>query len=222
MIKMKNIFSWLGEEGEKSIILDAEKHIQETFKTVSYFDEAIKSFIKNDMNAKAANLDKVRESEHLADLLKAKMIDMISESLLIPPDREDLLRFVKTLDKVADWTLGSARLLLFIENKFPDNVLKNMAAASELIISSVSSLRDALVFFIRRDRQKALAKIDDIDRLEHEADERKRLFIESILNARLDPNNLILMFNLAEHMEGVTDKINSAADFIRVLAIKHT
>ena len=149
------------------------------------------------------------------------MLDKISDSLLIPPEREDVMGFIKTLDKIADWTLGSARLLEFVENKLPDAVLENMAAAAGLIVSATTKLREGILALIGNDLKKAFASIDEIDRLEHEADDRKKELIESVLNAKLDPNSLILMFHLADYMEGVTDQINTAGDFIKIIAIKN-
>lgn len=221
MRKMKNIFGWLADEGERAIIKDTEKHIEETYKTVTFYAEAVKSFIKHDINAKTAALENVRESEHKADILKARMIDKIAESLLTPPDREDLMRFIKTLDKIADWTLSSSRLLGFIQNGMPETVLENMTAAAGLIVSAVTKLREGILAFIGNDLPKALSSVDEIDRLEHEADDRKKELIESVLNAKLDPNSLILMFHLADYMEGVTDQINTAADFIKIIAAKN-
>jgi predicted phosphate transport protein (TIGR00153 family) len=221
MRKMMNIFAWLGEKSEKTIIENAEEHIEETFKTVSFFADAVKAFINNDTTAKVAAIQNVQASEHRADVLKAKMIDQISESLLVPPDREDLMRFVKTLDKIADWTQGSARLLGFIETKLPEEVLANMTAAAGLIVSAVTDLRESLLAFLKNDVQTALAKIDDVDRLEHEADDQKRNLIGAILRAKLDPNSLILAFHLADYMEGVTDQINNAGDFVKIIAMKN-
>jgi predicted phosphate transport protein (TIGR00153 family) len=221
MSKMKNIFSWLGDKSEKSIIEDAEKHVEETFKTVNYFADAVKAFISGDTKAKAAAIENVRESEKRADILKAKMINQISESLLVPPDREDLMRFIKTLDKIADWTQGSARLLGFMEGGLPDDVHRNMTSAAGLIVSAVTDLRESMLAFLKNDIKTALLKIDDVDRLEHEADDQKRNLIGAILKAKLDPNSLILSFHLADYMEGVTDQINNASDFVKILTLKN-
>jgi uncharacterized protein Yka (UPF0111/DUF47 family) len=59
-----------------------------------------------------------------------------------------------------------------------------------------------------------------VDRIEHEADDQKKLLIESIIHAKLEPTSLLLSYELAEYLEGVTDKIEDAADFLKVLAIK--
>jgi uncharacterized protein Yka (UPF0111/DUF47 family) len=56
--------------------------------------------------------------------------------------------------------------------------------------------------------------------LEHQADDQKKLLIGTIIHAQLDPTSLLLSYQLAEYLEGVTDKIEDAADFVKVVAIK--
>ncbi len=220
MREMRNILSWLGMAEEQVILQDAQKHVEETYKTVCSFAEAIKAFINGDTNAKTMAIEKVREGEHQADLLRAKMVKALAEGLLLPPDREDLMHFVKTLDKIADWTNGSARILGFIEHRLPENVLKNISAATELIVNSISKLKEAIDSIAKNDLKKALLDCEVVDRLEHEADDQKKLLIEAIIHAKLEPTGLLLSYQLAEYLEGVTDKIEDAADFIKVLAIK--
>ncbi|MFH1678699.1 MAG: DUF47 family protein [Candidatus Omnitrophota bacterium] len=220
MREIGNILGWLGMAEEQSILQDAQKHVEETYQTVSYFSDAIKAFIKDDLQAKTAAIESVRDSEHRADILRSKMINQLSEGLLLPPDREDLMRFVKTLDRIADWTNGAARLLGFIEQKLPQGILKNIAAATELIFTSITKLKAAIEATISNDLKKALLDCEDVDRIEHEADDQKKALIESIIHVKLEPATLLLCYQLAEYMEGITDKIEDAADFIKVVAIK--
>lgn len=220
MKEMRNILGWLGMAEEQSILIDAQKHVEETYKTVTYFSEAVNAFTKGDLNAKTVAIEKVRESEHQADILRSKMVSELSEGLLLPPDREDLMHFVKSLDKIADWTNGAARILGFIEQKLPEAVLKNISSATELIFTSISKLKEAIQSLIKNDLKKALKDCEDVDRIEHEADDQKKALIESIIHARLEPTSLLLSYQLAEYLEGVTDKIEDAADFIKVVAIK--
>lgn len=220
MKEVRNILGWLGMAEEQSILQDAKKHVEETYKTVTYFTVAVGAFIRGDLQAKTAAIENVRESEHQADILRSKMVNELSESLLMPPDREDLMHFVKTLDKIADWTNGAARILGFIEQKLPEDILKNIASATELIFSSISRLKEAIYSVTKNDIKKALKDCEDVDRLEHDADDQKKTLIESIIHAKLEPATLLLCYQLAEYLEGVTDKIEDAADFIKVLAIK--
>ncbi|MBI5144642.1 MAG: DUF47 family protein [Candidatus Omnitrophica bacterium] len=220
MKEIRNILGWLGMAEEKSILEDAQKHVEETYKTVSYFADAVKAFIKGDLSSKAAAIENVRESEHQADLLRSKMVNELSEGLLLPPDREDLMHFVKSLDRIADWTNGAARILGFIEQKLPENVLKNISSGTELIFTSISKLKDGIAALTKNDLKKALADCAEVDRIEHEADDQKKLLIESIIHAHLEPTSLLLSYQLAEYLEGVTDKIEDAADLVKVVAIK--
>ena len=220
MRETRNIFSWLSRAEEVSIFEDARKHVEETYKTVVHFSEAVTAFIANDLKAKTAAIDMVRESEHRADLLRLKMVDELSEGLFQPPDREELMRFVLTLDKIADWTSGAARILGYIEQKFPDNVLKNMSSASDIIITSISKLKDAIEALAKDNFKEAIARYEDVDRLEHAGDDQKKLLIEAIIHANLDPVGLLLSYQLAEYMEGITDKIEDTAHLVRRIALR--
>jgi predicted phosphate transport protein (TIGR00153 family) len=148
------------------------------------------------------------------------MMDQLSEGMLLPPDREDMMHFVKTLDKIADWTNGAARLLGFIEGKIPESVLKNISLGTDLIVSSISKLKEAIAALSKNELKNAMILSAEIDQLEHQADDQKKAMIEAIIHAKLEPVSLLLTYQLAEYLEGVTDKIEDCADFIKVLAIK--
>lgn len=220
MREIRNILGWLSMAEEQSLLSDTQKHVEETYKTVGYFADAVKAFIRGDVEAKKIAIDNVRQSEQQADILRSKMVDELSESLILPPDREDLMHFVKTLDKIADWTSGSARLLGFIEHKLPDDILNNISLATGLIFNSISKLREAIQALVKNDLKKALADCQEVDQIEHQADDQKKLLIETIIHAKLEPTELLLSYQLAEYLEGVTDKIEDAADFVKVVAIK--
>lgn len=220
MKEIRNILGWLGMAEEKVILQDAQRHVEETYKTVASFADAVRAFIKGDLSAKTMAIERVRLGEHEADILRSKMVKALSEGLFLPPDREDLMHFVKTLDRIADWTNGAARLLGFIEERLPENVLKNISTATDLIVNSVAKLKEGIEAVTKNDLKKALIDCEDVDRIEHDADEQKKMLIESIIHAKLEPASLLLCYQLAEYMEGVTDKIEDAADFVKVIAIK--
>lgn len=220
MKERRNILGWLGMAEELSILKDAQKHVDETYHTVTYFADAVKAFIAGDMGAKAAAVENVRQSEHRADVLRTKMVNELSEGLLLPPDREDLMHFVKSLDRIADWTNGAARLLDFIEEKLPESVLKNIWAATEIIVNSIAKLKEGIDSVAKNDLKKALADCEEVDRLESVADDQKKASIESIIHANLKPATLLLSYQLAEYLEGVTDKIEDAADLVKLIAIR--
>jgi len=220
MKETRNILGWLGMAQEHAILQDAQKHVEETCKTVSYFTDAVKAFIRGDLQAKTAAIENVRDSEHKADILRSKMVRELSEGLLLPPDREDMMRFVKSLDRIADWTNGAARILGFIEERPADSILKNISQGTDLIFKSISRLKEAIYALVSNDLKKALEDCEEVDRIESEADDQKKFLIEAIIHTKLEPATLLLCYQLAEYLEGVTDKIEDAADFVKVAVIK--
>jgi predicted phosphate transport protein (TIGR00153 family) len=220
MKEMRNILGWLGMAEELSILKDAQKHVEVTYQTVEWFKRAVSAYVRGDLAGKNEAIEKVRECEHQADILKSKMVNELSEGILLPPDREDLMHFATTLDKIADWTNGAARILGFIEGRLPENILNNISSATELLFASISKLQEGIQTLAKNDFKKALSDCEEVDRLEHEADDQKKTLIEAIIHAKLEPTSLLLAYQLAEYLEGVTDKIESAADLIKVLAIK--
>lgn len=216
----RNILGWLGMEEAHSVMREAELHIQETCKTVTYLSEAVAAFLAGNLNAKMAAILQVKESERVADKLLWKMIEELSGQLLVPPDREDLLRFVTALDKIADTTNKAARLLAFIENRPPDEVLRNIVISVQIIVRGADMLREAIRAAVRNDTAKALQLCAEVERCEHEADDQKRVLISAVLRARLEAADLLLCYNLAEALESITDRIDTASDHIKRLNVK--
>lgn len=205
---------------ELFVLEDAKKHVEVTYQTVEWFRKAILAFIKGDGEGKKVAIEKVRECEREADALRSKMVDRLSEGILVPPDREDLMHFVKSLDRIADWTNGAARILDFIEEKLPEKILEEISKATEIIFSSVSKLKDGIEALMKNDLNQAIKDCNEVELLETKADDQKKILIGVIIKEKLSAPNLLLSYQLAEYMEGVTDKIEDAGDFIKTLAIK--
>ena len=220
MKEARNILGWIGMAESDSVLDDAVRHVEEVCTTVGHLQEAVRAFVKGDLSAKTIAIENVHEAEHKADLVKSKIRAQLSEGLLMPLDREDLLRFIKNLDKIADGANSAARLLGFIEDRLPDDVLKNLEIGTELVVDSVEEIRKSIVALARKNFAEALAACEEVDRLEHRADEHKRSMIESVIRAKLDATNLLLCFNLAENLEAVTDKVDSVSDIIKILVVK--
>ncbi len=216
----RNIFGWLGMRQEQAILEIATFHVEATYETVDSFKKAVESFIAGDAQAKKEAIDKVREYERKADELRSDIVKRLSEGILLPPDREDLMHFVKTLDRVADWTNGAARYLGFIEEKLPEAVMDNLSKATDTIFQSISKLKDAIDSLMKNDVKATIANCSEVDRFETLADDQKKASIESIIHAKMDGPLLLITYQLTEYMEGITDKIEDASDFIKVMAIK--
>jgi predicted phosphate transport protein (TIGR00153 family) len=216
----QNILGWLGREEGRSVMQKAELHIQETCKTVAFLAEAVAAFLAGNLNAKTVAIGQVKESERTADKLLWGMVEELSAGLLMPPDREDLLRFATALDKIADTTNKAARLLAFIENRPTEEILRNTAVSVQIIVKAADALRSAIHAAVRNDARQAMTFCLEVERFEHEADDQKRVFIAAVLRAKLEAADLLLTYNLAEALESITDRIDTAADLIKRLNVR--
>ena len=220
MKEMRNILGWLGMQEQERLLSVAQRHIDETYQAVASFSDAVRAFVLGDLQARMAAIQCVHESEHRAAALKAEMLDHLTKDLLLPPDREELFEFSKTIDRIANRTNSAAKLLGFIEERPPDNVLKNISISMGLIVEAISILREAIQDTIKNDLDKALEHCVAIARIEHQADDHKTTLIEAVIHAKLSPPTLLLCYHLADHMEEITDKIRDAVHFIKSIVIK--
>ncbi|MFC1658017.1 DUF47 domain-containing protein [Candidatus Omnitrophota bacterium] len=220
MQESRNIFGWLGREQEKVALERARKHIDKVYDTVANLQEAIACFVRNDLVGKSNNIQKIKASEHEADLIRRSIMDSLTEQLIAPPDREDLMHFTKTLDAIADHANGSGRILDFLHEKLPKEILSRLVETAKIITMAVERLKDAVNSLVNNDIRKSLNDCTLVEELEEEADEQKRLTIEVIIHSELSAATLLLIYQLTESMENVADKVEDCADFIRVLAVK--
>ncbi len=220
MKEMRNLLGWLGMAEENEIIREFEKHAEEICKTVGFLGDAVRAYINDDLGAKAIAIEDVKNSEHQADLIRQRIINQLSEGLLLPPSREELMTFTRKLDKIADTTNAAARLLGFIEHRLPDDVLKNIAVSADLAVNSIASLRQGIHALGRNELKAALQCCEEVDRYEHDADDQKKSLIEAIIRAKLDATSVFLAFNLAETLETVTDRIENVGDMVKMMVVK--
>lgn len=220
MKEMRNILGWLGMAQEHDVIRECEKHIDEICRTVAFFAEAIKAYLNDDLSAKTLAIENVRNSEHEADIVRRDITRKLSGGLLLPPDREALMKFTKNLDKIADGTNAAGRLLGFIEHKPNDSILRNLSIATDLIVKGANKLREAIQAMNKNDSRKALADCEEVDRVEHDADDQKRGLIESIIRANLDATSVLLFYNLAETLEKITDRIEDVSEQVKQFVVK--
>ncbi len=220
MKPMRNILSWLGDAKEHAVLSEAELHVDETCKTVSFLAAAVRAHIAGDLSGCIAAIQQIKESERRADMLRSKMITDLTDPLVLPPDREDLLRFASSLDKIADSTLRAGRILGLIEARLPETVQRDIAISTELVVKGIDHLHAAIRALGEDKTDAALAECAMVERCEHEADDQKRSLLTAVLHGNLDAPTLLLGYNLAEALEAITDRIDNVSEMLKLFALR--
>jgi predicted phosphate transport protein (TIGR00153 family) len=206
-------------EKEENVLEITRKHTEKVKETVDKLENAFAAYVKGDFAAKDAACKEVITAERQADLIRRELLDRLSEGVLLPPDREDLIHFVKRLDSVADHANAAARLFQFLDKSLPNGIPTKLYEFSKTALFAVNRLGDAIEA-LKQDKKTVLALCTEVELLEEQGDEQKRELTGILLKSNLDAGTLILLHDLIDALEGTTDRAEDSADLVRVFAVK--
>lgn len=136
------------------------------------------AFFEGDYDQVLAIAENISHLEHEVDIVKTRIRDSMPKTLFLPVDRRDLLDVLASLDAIADCAedVGILFTLRRMEpheelikplKKLVRRVGKTVEKAVE-IVDALEILAD--VGFTGPEADRVLALIDELNRLEHEAD----------------------------------------------------
>ena len=220
MDRTRNIFAWLGSKEEQSILTLALKHVEKSLECVLAMKAAIESVIKNNMEERDSNINIVKNAEHKGDEIKKEIMTELSKGMFLPPDREDLILLNESLNDIADSAKGVVRLLEFFDREPSENLDRLMLESSLIAVKAGEKLKSAINYLVQSNGEKILAECAGIETLEKEGDDKRRDLIKELIKTDLPPQISILVYEIIDNLEDVTDYIKKAGDMVRLLAIK--
>ena len=216
---MPNILSWIGMEKEKNVLEITKRHTEKVTETVDKLENAFAAYVKGNMAAKDAAIKETITAERQADLIRRDLLDHLSEGILLPPDREDLIHFVKRMDSIADNANAAARLFSFFTEQLPNGIPTKLYEFVKTALHAVHRLGDAIEA-LTRDKKNVLAICTEVELLEEQGDEQKRELTGIILKSNLSAGMLILLHDLIDSIEDTCDRAEDSADLVRIFAVK--
>ncbi|NQT30088.1 MAG: DUF47 family protein [Candidatus Saganbacteria bacterium] len=216
---MTNILGWIGMEREKNVLDITKKHTEKVAETVDKLENAFAAYVKGDMAVKDATCKEVITAERQADLIRREILDRLSEGILLPPDREDLIHFVKRMDSIADHANAAARLFEFLDKPLPNGIPVKLYEFVRTALLAVNKLEEA-IDALSKDKKNVLALCTEVELLEEQGDEQKKELTGIILKSHLDAGIMILLHDLIEAIEETCDRAEDSADLVRVFAVK--
>jgi len=216
---MPNILSWIGMEKEKNVLEITKRHTEKVKETVDKLENAFAAYVKGNMAAKDAAIKETITAERQADLIRRDLLDHLSEGILLPPDREDLIHFVKRMDSIADNANAAARLFSFFTEQLPNGIPTKLYEFVKTALHAVHRLGDAIEA-LTRDKKNVLAICTEVELLEEQGDEQKRELTGIILKSNLSAGMLILLHDLIDSIEDTCDRAEDSADLVRIFAVK--
>jgi len=220
MARTHNILAWLGGREEKKILTDALSHVAKSLLCVREVKNSLEGLSRGDDTAKNQAIDAVKKAEHEGDEIRRIMMEELSQGILLPPDREDLMFLNEALNDIADNAKGVARLLEFVPEPFSPPLMHAIVENSLLAVKAAEKLEQAIMALVEDGTEKVLECCAQVETLEEEGDDHKRELMSFLLQSSLSGPQLLVVYEIIDTLEDTIDSIDRAADLVRILAVK--
>ena len=164
----------------------------------------------------AENAGVVVEAEKQADAVLRQVRERLETSIVTPFDPEDIQKLSNSLDDVLDEMREAA------DSALQHNISSPLPGVDELlrILVQITSKGVELVKGLRSLRGLQTL-IDEIERLESEADGIYRKVMAELFSGRHDALDILRWKDVVEAIESAIDAVEDASDEVQSIAVKH-
>ena len=163
------------------------------------------------------NIKRMRLMEHEGDEIVHKMYHRLHKSFITPIDQEDLANLTSLYDDVLDYIDSVANRIFMFEIKEPDEVIKKFA---DLIEKQVIEVNEAFKQ-VRKIKQEEMEKrFEKVHSLENIADDLHDSTMVKLYKEK-DPVKIIIMKEIYDFLEGITDKCEDVCLVIQDIVLKN-
>ncbi|MEM0349224.1 MAG: DUF47 family protein [Candidatus Caldarchaeum sp.] len=171
------------------------KKVEETYSEVMQIDEAAK------------NCRRQVEKE-------------VSEIGALLTNREDFIRLVNSLDKIADIAEGVAfRVVGLVKSrmKLDKEIMTQVLSLAELVLQTVTRLREAILA-VTLNSETFYQKLKETEEFERKVDELYRNIDLTLLMSDMKIGQLLLVREIVSMLEDIADKAEESVETLRVLS----
>ena len=217
----ERILRWFGDRRTETVIEMTHRHLEMTTEAVKQLHEMVRT--ASDDQEKKAFYEAISQHEMNADQIRREMVTELSIRELYPAERDDLMELVRSVDWVADWAREAARILVIIPfykltPEFKDTI-EDMCRENYSIVRVLAKCIHAL----STNPKKAMEYADQVELLEADLDDlfgsARNYFVE-LGDIDMTRGALILVNELMQAIETVSDWCENTADIARAIAIR--
>ncbi len=214
---------WLGGRKLNEVISMSMEHLETVLKTTHTLKDLIDALEKGDLSKADEIYEKISSCERKADDIKRNILQNLRGSYIHPQDREDILRLIMTADDIAAFAKSSAKRFMNIYHiglRIPDNVFKDIGeiidktvTATDLLLESIRSLGT--------DPSKSVSLTHEVEKIEEEIDDIRLNVLEKVYSSCVEKVEItcILIKDLVDDLESISDKCEDTGDVIRLIAL---
>jgi predicted phosphate transport protein (TIGR00153 family) len=220
---MSHLESWLKTRRRIQAVTMIRDHSKSVVTTTELLENCVNYALQGNIKELEKSDYALQQKEKAADLLKKQIVAELTKGELPSSDREDLMRLTREIDHIIDWINETGRILVVIKlEKAPDGLKKLMPSIMKTIENCVRNLDICIEKLIDKKFQDALKAADEVERYEEEMDSLYQVARREIVGFKADSVEIgeaILLSQVMESLENVTDRCEDTCDLVRALAV---
>ena len=162
-------------------------------------------------------IKRMKVMEHEGDELVHEIIQRLHKSFITPIDQEDISKLASLYDDVLDLIDSTANRMHLFKIEKPNQIIKEFV---DMIVQQVKEV-SAATKQIRKIKQKEIEqRFKAVHSLENEADDLYDYALVELFNEK-DPIKIMMMKDIYDFLEQVTDKCEDVCLVIQDVVIKN-
>lgn len=165
------------------------------------------------------HVQEIHHAESLADDIRRDVEVLMYARSVFPESRGDLLELLEAMDRVPNHTEATLRLLYHQHIAVPAEYHEELGKLFDVSARAVEKLLEA-VHELFRNYQSAGHLVGAVDELESEADHLESRLLDRLFGSDRDGFEKIMLREVIEHVETISDRAEKAADVLRIIVAK--
>ncbi|MBI0582844.1 MAG: DUF47 family protein [Methanomassiliicoccus sp.] len=219
MNERKSLLEWFGKRRETVVMSGIRDHVRIVGDAASELNRAVTALCGSDSEKAMEALNRMLLSEKEADTLEERISLELSKGDMEPKEREDLMRLVRRMDFIADWSKEAGmnlQLILEAKVKVPCSLWSHYHEMTIELERATKELRASIENLGVND-ERAGRHSREVERLEHVLDELYFVTKKEILFSDIDPRAVFLLRDMLHGIENASDSCKDVADIIHIL-----
>ncbi|MEM2217404.1 MAG: DUF47 family protein [Thermofilaceae archaeon] len=219
---MSSVSEWFGLRRRERALRLLEQHMDEVLRCVKELRKLLEALMKEKDNFEAG-YNSVKSFEKAADVIRRQTARLLAGGgEMDAVERTFLLRLMGRLDRIADWSLEAARILLILGRfDIPIDVRK-LYMSMGLRLESITEKTFEAVRLLHTTPLKALDTADEVEKLEEEidaiyAEDREYL---STSTPSLPASIVVLLYEALNALENAADSCEDSCDIVREVVVR--
>jgi predicted phosphate transport protein (TIGR00153 family) len=207
-------------------LVEHSRKVDECVKIVRPIADAI---LANDLERLAELQHLMSKTEYEADLLKDQIREALPPRYFLPVDREDVVRFLAQMDRIADDAQDFAVVATFRRLDLPKEYHADFLAVVDKVVEvsgSLLSLAERVgqlqrASFVGPDAEDVLLRIRKVCEMEWESDKLSRKFARRLFGEDgLDPVRIMLLDKLCRALGGIANHAENVGKNLRLMIMR--